>query len=157
MWVFECDWAVWQVEGCECSLSQPSPDYSAPFIKVSPSWQPLINILPQTHTHTWHRVRTRMHIHTTLPSPLDNCHPSPSLHSTPNAAPNSSNSNTSSNSFANCSVSHQFCSRLVRCQQEQEDLTAFNEHNVHNQWRKLLHHFPLCLLSHSMAHFASLQ
>lgn len=31
-----CDWAVWQVEGCECSLSQPSPDYSAPFIKVSP-------------------------------------------------------------------------------------------------------------------------
>lgn len=51
-----CDWVVWQVEGCECSLSQPSPDYSAPFIKVSPPWQPLINILPQTPTHTWQRT-----------------------------------------------------------------------------------------------------
>ena len=34
--VCACTGAVWQVEGCECSLSQASPDYSAPFIKVSP-------------------------------------------------------------------------------------------------------------------------
>lgn len=65
-WVSVCDWAVWQVEGCECSLSWPSPDYSAPFIKVSPPWQPLINILPQTPTRTWQRT-TLTHTHTHTP------------------------------------------------------------------------------------------
>lgn len=75
-YVCVCNWAVWQVEGCECSLSQPSPDYSAPFIKVSPPWQPLINILPQTPTRTWQRT-TFTHTHAYTHHPHHHHHTTP--------------------------------------------------------------------------------
>lgn len=97
---------VWQVEGCERRLSESTPDYTLPFIKVSRRWQLLINILPQDPTTP----------------PLSH----PTLHQAPATLSSHPSFDTAAEvditraklqtSFANCRFRHQSGSCHMACQ-----------------------------------------